>query len=344
MKKLPDIFGLSSEAILFDSELYIVKSVLAIATGYLVGKAMPITRLDMISVLLGVMYNLEPINIIGVKGGIGQLAASTLGAACTGILIAVFGINVITIAVSMALTLYVSLKINWRMVSPVAIFTCIYMTQFVQKDLAGNPSILLTFRLRIVALGVGVAIAIFYNYIFSFCYYRKIAFKRLEFARMQLLGGLEYTEKRLESPGDDKSREYVTIFPAIFNDLDMIYSNVELMISESRHSLRKLEAAKLTSILRILQYFRDINHLAYDINYTIFVGAQYQTLDDSILTDMRNCIDILKGISFTGEKFSVMDLNNDIQINEKTDGNRIPADIYFIRKYVDMFVREVKEL
>ena len=145
MIKFLNIFGFKKEAILLDSKLYIVKSMVAIATGYLVGSKMPIANLDMISVLLGVMYNLEPVNVSGIKGGLNQLLASSLGAACTGVLIFLFGINVYTIAFGMALTLYTSLKINWRMVHPVAIFTCIYMTQFIQVNEFMQPSIWLTF-------------------------------------------------------------------------------------------------------------------------------------------------------------------------------------------------------
>ena len=92
MKSISNILGFNKEAMLLDSKLYIVKSMVAIATGYIIGSKMPIANLDMISVLLGVMYNLEPVNVSGIKGGINQLLASTLGAACTGILILLFGV------------------------------------------------------------------------------------------------------------------------------------------------------------------------------------------------------------------------------------------------------------
>ena len=91
MNKLIQIFGLKREAILLDSRLFIVKAMLAISVGYLLGKALPITRLDMVSVLLGVMYNLEAVNVLGLRGGLNQLLASTLGALTTGILVVVMG-------------------------------------------------------------------------------------------------------------------------------------------------------------------------------------------------------------------------------------------------------------
>ena len=143
--------GLKREAVLLDSWLYIAKAMCAIGAGFILGKALSITRLDMISVLLGVMYNLEPINVLGLKGGINQLLASTLGALITGFLVYIMGYQVtfLTVALGIGLTLYVALKIDYRMVSPVAIFTSIYMTQFIQSNALGQPSVLLTFRLRI---------------------------------------------------------------------------------------------------------------------------------------------------------------------------------------------------
>lgn len=344
MKKLSTIFGLRKEAILLDSKLYIFKTILAIGTGYFLGKILPITRLDMISVLLGIMYNLEPINIVGVKGGINQLIASTLGAVCTGILIMLFGINIFTISIAMALTIYVSLKINWRMVSPVAIFTCIYMIQNIQKTSAGVPSIWLTFRLRIVALGVGVIIAIFYNYVFSFFYYRKIADKRLQFAKIQLLNGLNYTEKLLSNPSEIKSRNYIAIFPAIFDDLDLAYSNIDIMLNESRYSVNLLKTDKLKTLQKILQYFRDINHLSYDINFIACRDENFKELNEASLNSIRNSISALRDMNFVGNREEIDNSNIEIQEYKADCNGRICSNISMIKGCVELVVEEIKKL
>jgi hypothetical protein len=342
MKRLSNILGLNREAILFDSKLYIFKAILAIATGYVIGKGLPLTRLDMISVLLGVMYNLEPINILGIKGGISQLVASTLGAACTGILILLFGINVFTISISMALTLLVSIKINWRMVSPVAIFTCIYMTQYVQVDAVGNPSIWLTYRLRIAALGLGVLIAILYNYIFSFLYYRKIAYKRLQFAKTQLLNGLEYTHKQLEEKCENRDREYITIFPGIFNDLDLVYSNISVMINETAYTFNLFHPERLKTIQMILKYFRDINHLAYDINFVACRGDKDSEFDNNGLNIIKDCITTLKSLDFTNKDHSLQFINNTVL--SKEINTRINSNINSIKSIIELVLEENKKL
>jgi len=342
MKGLSNLLGLNRDAVLFDSKLYIVKAMMAIATGYVIGVGLPLTRLDMISVLLGVMYNLEPINILGIKGGISQLIASSLGAACTAVLIVFFGINAFVIAVSMALTLYLSLKINWRMVSPVAIFTCIYMTQYVQKDALGNPSIWLTYRLRIAALGLGVLIAIFYNFIFSFLYYRRIAYKRLQFTKDQLLNGLEYTQKQLEGKCDNQNREYITLFPSIFNDLDLVYSNISIMINEASYSFNLLHPEKLKTIQKILKYFRDINHLAYDINFVACRGYKDSKFDNEGIEVLKKCIQMLRRADFT-VKVNNIELNYKRNTSDKND-SRINSNINSISDYIELVLEEGRKL
>ncbi|MEG0771975.1 hypothetical protein [Clostridium sp.] len=342
MNKVVKFLGLSSEASLFDAKLYIIKSMFAIATGYVLGMFFPTTRLDMISVLLGVMYNLEPINVTGIKGGLGQLIASAIGAACTGILIIVMGINVVTIALGMALTLYVCLKINWRMVSPVAIFTCIYMTQFVQSDAMGMPSIWLTFRLRIAALGLGVIIAIFYNYVFSHFYYNNIANKRLQFAKNAVLSGLEYTYDELKNPKEKKSRAYLTLFPSIFNDLDLVHANVQMMVKEAKVLFHLLETEKLSKIQKTLQHFRDINHLTYDINYTIWREGNSLKLEDDVIIVLEEIINTLKAIDFTTVKSVKHNLELNATLDKNFNGNRVTSDINSIVYYVEEVLKEAK--
>ena len=150
-------------------------------TAYAIAHNNSVLKLDMISLLFGLMLTLEPVTLTGVRNGLNQIYASSLGALSTAIILYCFGINIWTVAISIAFTLYVGLKINWREVSVVAIFTSIYMTQYVQNTAAGQPSIFLTFRLRILALGVGIVIAILFNFLFSLFSYRSMIYKRITF-------------------------------------------------------------------------------------------------------------------------------------------------------------------
>lgn len=169
MKKLVSLFfSFKKEAWLFDSKLYILKTFfLSVITAYAIASFFPLLQKDMISLLFGLLLTLEPVTITGIRSGLDQIYATTLGAILTAVIITLFGINIWTVAFSITVTLFVSIKINWKVISVVALFTAIYMTQYVQLDSAGLPSAFLTFRLRITALATGVSVAILYNFIFS---------------------------------------------------------------------------------------------------------------------------------------------------------------------------------
>ena len=263
MERSNRFLGLKKEAVLLDSWLYILKSMLAIGTGYILGNMFSVTRLDMISVLLGVMYNLEATNISAVKGGINQLLASFLGAVTTGILVYVFGVNVVTVMFGMGLTLFIALKIDYMAVSPVAIFTSIYMTQYLQSDALGNPSILLTIRLRFFALGLGVLIAMVFNLAFSLIYYRKITRKRLEYVKVKLDHVMNYTYRFLTEE-DDVKKQYNAIFSPVFADIETVSSNLEALSKDPLLPLKILEKEHLESAKDIVKRMKLMTHLAYD--------------------------------------------------------------------------------
>ena len=301
MKQIQAFFGLKREAILLDSRLYIVKAMVAISLGYLIGRALPITRLDMVSVLLGVMYNLEAINVSGLKGGINQLLASALGAITTGFLVYLMGyqINVFVIALGIGFTLYIALKIDYRMVSPVAIFTSIYMTQLLQNDGLGNPSILLTFRLRILALGLGVAIALACNFLFSILYYRKLGKRRLEFVKIQGLLGLEKTKEILSSKHIE-SMNYQAVLASVFNDIEMVKANLETMRKEKKIPFNTSEKQNLKIYYEVIIQIKTLIHLAYDC---IYVKEKTNVIcDPTSIAVLDSIITGLKQLDFTDLK------------------------------------------
>lgn len=302
MNHIMKIIGLKREAVLLDSWLYIAKAMCAISVGFILGRTFAITRLDMISVLLGVMYNLEPINVLGLKGGINQLFASALGALITGFLIYLMGYQVtfLTVALGIGLTLYVALKIDYRMVSPVAIFTSIYMTQLIQTNDLGIPSILLTFRLRIVALGLGVVIALVFNFLFSIFYYQKIGRKRVEFVKLQAINAIEHTIQGLKERERTNKSEF--ILANVFNDVDMVKINLETMMKENFIPFNRKEKEKLSDLVRVVMHIKNITHYAYDCLYiTSGLNESISHEDLIIIDELQN---VFETIDFTNIKKS----------------------------------------
>ena len=244
--KLPR-FGLSEEAMLFDSPLYIIKGFVSVFTAYALFSQHPLIGKDMISVLFGMMMTLEPVNVSGIKSGLSQIKASVLGGLVTAIIVSLLGVNLFTIALSVALTMYIALMMNWRFVSPVAIFTAIYMTQYIQLDALGDPSMWLTFRLRMVALATGIVIALFYNYVFSLFFYKSMVKKRLVYIVEALSSLVEAFET--EATSVLKQRAY-----SLITDIDTISHQMGDMQKEKRGNPTIAQYAESVSQMRDLTH------------------------------------------------------------------------------------------
>jgi len=266
---------LKKEAVLLDSKWYITKAFFAVMAAYIIAAKNPLLKLDIISVLFGLMLTLEPVTLTGIKNGLNQIYATVLGAICTAVILYIFqllGIPMLwTIALSMALTLYVCLKIDWRAVSPVAIFTSIYMTQYIQKTPAGDPSILLTFRLRLCALGTGVAIAIIFNFIFALISYRKMMNKRVIFLVKLIEDNLNDMIEGIRANNINAIADVKNNFPPIFNHIDWVYGLFEDMKKEHiiKGKLVGIKKDTLIAMQNIVLLLRNITHLNYDIAYIL---------------------------------------------------------------------------
>jgi uncharacterized membrane protein YgaE (UPF0421/DUF939 family) len=177
--KILSMLWIKNEARLFDTKEFLAKAFFAVLIGYFVGERIPYVSRDMISLLFAMVLTIEPVNMTGIRSAFQQVESTIIGAAITGVVLLVFGYTSFSAAVAVMLTLYVSIIVNWQQYSVVAVFTSIYMTQFVQPGLDGNPSILATFLLRIAALLAGVIIALAVNYVFSLFGYRHMLEKRI---------------------------------------------------------------------------------------------------------------------------------------------------------------------
>lgn len=258
---------LKKEAHLFDSKLYILKAFLAVLTAYSIAIQFDFVKKDMISVLFGLLLTLEPVTITGIRSGLKQIYATLLGALCTAFIISILGINVWTIALSICATLFVCLKINWREVSPVAIFTSIYMTQYIQMTADGIPSIALTFQLRILALGIGVFIAIFYNFIFSLFSYKSMERKRIAFIFNSLAIHLKRLQEGVISNSIQTIIQEKNNLPQTFIGIDWLYSLINDKEKEAIF-IKKLPIKNnyltLVKLKQTLESIRTITHLIYD--------------------------------------------------------------------------------
>ena len=260
MDRILGKFKLSRQAMLFDSYLYVLKGFLSILTGTILFHSHPIIGKDMISMLFGMMMTLEPSNIMGIKSGLSQIKASILGGVVSAFFVMAFGVSPLTISLAVALTMYVSLKFNWRFVSPVAIFTAIYMTQYIQLDALGDPSMLLTFRLRLMALGAGIAVAVLFNFIFSKFFHNRMLRKRIVYVVESLSDALE-VYIREEKDGDLIGLK--SNITGLFADIDLVISHLtDFSKMKSSGDANGLSFEKYG---RALSELRDFTHYLLDV-------------------------------------------------------------------------------
>ncbi len=261
------IFIMKKEAYLFDAKLYILKAFVAVLTAYAIVHPLPMINKDMISVLFGLMLTLEPVTVTGIRSGWNQLVSTFLGAFATAVIITFFGINMWTVAISVSATLFLCLKINWREVSPVAIFTSIYMTQFVQYSANGMPSVFLTFRLRIFALGTGILVAVFYNFLFSLFFYKQMEKKRVIHILETLSSHMIQMKKVLEGKSLELLLKQKEQLPATFLDIDWLFSLLKDKEKEERFRkkvLRRDHSVEIIAFQDTIIALRSITHLSYD--------------------------------------------------------------------------------
>ena len=328
MRKIISIFSLKLEANLLDSKLYIIKSFLAVITAYAIAHNNSVLRLDIISVLFGLMLTLEPVTLTGMRKGLNQIYASILGALSTAIILYCFGINIWTVAFSIAFTLYVGLKINWREVSVFAIFTSIYMTQYVQNTASGEPSILLTFRLRIIALSLGVVIAILYNLLFSLFSYKNMIYKRISFLLRSTISSLNIILESIKVSDIQSLVKESKNLPTVFNNIDWIYYQFEDIKKESDliFKILKLQRKKIENIQNIISKIRAITHLNYDL-IVLMTGKKFHL---GVINDRAKVINSLQA---TLDNFRA--LEESFHTKNKINKSRIVRNEYTHTPYIN---------
>lgn len=248
----------SRKALLFDTHLFLVKIFFSAATGYLLFSHNELVGKDMISLMFGMIVTLQPVNYTGVKGGFLQIKDSVIGGVITAVIISVFGINFVTVALAIAITGYIALKMNWREMSIIAVFTAIYMTNYIQLDGMGMPSMWLTLRLRIISLSIGVLIAIFYNFIFSVITYKRFIRKRTIYLIECLLDEIDAFANEVNSTDEEFLMSIDRRLGALFSDFNEILSHFNDVKFESEKEHIKYYTA-------IVKNLRDLNHHLADV-------------------------------------------------------------------------------
>jgi hypothetical protein len=198
------------------------------------------------------------------------------------------------------------------------------MTQLLQRNAQGVPSILQTFLVRIAALGLGVLIALSVNFLFSIIYYRKIGKKRLEFVKLQGVAGLKKSYEVLsQSSGYPVSQ---SILAGVFNDIEMVKANLETMMKENKLPFNRNEKKNLDCLYEMVKRIKTIIHLAYDC---IFINEEFKvSLDQQELNRFAIIVDRLATMDFT-DKRRMHARRIEIPSSDAVDGHATEATLRF---------------
>ncbi len=275
---------LSENAKLFDTREYLFKTFIAVLIGAYIGSVNDYVSKDMISLLFGMMLTLEPVNMAGIRSGISQIEATLIGAVVTAIVVVILGgYGVLTTAIAITATLYVCMVINWRELMVVAVFTAIYMTQYVQVNALGNASSLETLKLRLIALGTGVLIAFLVNFLFSLIGYRRMVNKRIYFISKELYESSESIRKALEQKDTLKIAGIMATLPKLFNNIDWITGT----LADVKKDQQRLKIVyRHFNVDKFMDYtiaLRGVTHVTYDLCHRISLEPQ-QFLDPSFIS------------------------------------------------------------
>lgn len=273
--KIINVLLLDKEARLFDTKEFLIKVFVAVVLGFIVGELIPYVSGDMISLLFGMILTIEPVNMTGIRAGLKQVEATIIGAAITGIVLAVFGYSMWTAALSICATLYVSLLIDWRNYSVVAMFTAIYMNTFIQLNADGSNSQIETFKLRIAALMTGVAIAFIVNWLFSVFGYRHMLEKRVYHILDQLSQKMQVISEMIKTGSYEKATEIMRSFPGLFNNVDWIYGTAVDLEKDPSVKRGQNKQVKLEKIMKMTGLSREMIHINYDVCYRISKGDHH---------------------------------------------------------------------
>ncbi len=303
---------------LINIKFKVLKSAIAVFISLYLAKLLNLP--DLLSPAFVSVLCIQPTVFTGIKRGLQEFFVSLLGATLSLILVLPYGINLITVPITVALTIYIAIKLNLDDSIPIAIFTVLYITLFPME------SVWITTKIRFLSILLGIASASFVNYLISF-----IRYKYLFYSRVLRVCEITYHKfsQFLEAVYDKDTLQLNSLLPQI----DQIYKQVNNLKSEVTDIRKEIKIRKAPggindsiafTIERILSNIEIIIHHLYDLSrvyYEIFNEEINITknIDNKITNIMGELLGYTRNIfkSLSMQDISILD-KNDIKHNNFT--------------------------
>ncbi len=290
---------------LINIKFRVVKSAVAVFISLYISKLLNLP--DLLSPSFVAVLCIQPTVYTGIKRGSQEFFVSLLGAVLSLLLVLPYGINLITVPITVALTIYIAIKLKLDDSIPIAIFTVLYITLFPMK------SIWVTTKIRFLSILLGIGSASLVNYLISFVRYKYLFYSRI-------LRVVEITYSKfsafLEAVFDKDWQQLNNLL----NSIDQTYKQVndlkgeitdiqkEIKIRKSPGGINKNTAFTmvliLTNIEIIIHHLYDLTRVYAEIFETKSkisknIDSKIKTLIGELLGFVRNIYKTLSSRNYT---------------------------------------------
>ncbi len=288
---------------LINIKFKVLKSAIAVFISIYIAKLLKMP--DLLSPAFASVLCIQPTVFTGLKRGWQELFVSLLGAVLSVILVLPYGINLITIPITVAVTIYIAIKLNLDESIPIAIFTVLYITLFPLQ------SIWDTVKIRFLSILLGIGSASLVNYLISF-----IRYKYLFYTRMLRVSDIVYTKfSKLVEGIYDKDIELLN---SLLIEIEQIFRQISNLKNEIKDLRREIAWRKHISGInetvafymeRILANFEVIIHHTYDISRIYSESfSKEERIPYNLDTKFKELLGILSG--FLRNLFKTLNLRD----------------------------------
>ncbi len=362
------IYGLLSlRKYLINIKFKVFKSAAAVFISLYIAKLLKLP--DLLSPAFVAVLCIQPTVYTGIRRGLQEFFVSLLGAIFSLIFVLPYGINLITVPLTVAFTIYVAIKLHLDDSISIAIFTVLYITLF------PGESVIKTTEIRFFSIVIGILSASFVNYLVSFVRYKYLFYTRL-------LRASEIIYIRFNQLVDSIYDKDVETLNSLLPEIDQIYkqlSNLKKELNDIRKeiNIRKrpggMSVTAAFYMERILSHYEVIIHHLYDLCRTYneifnsehkipkFIENRFISIIENLLRYIRNLYKVLnnRDINLLNNEEIKLDTFQSLMNKVKTNKNKenlftiklfsiiinlqnISLSISQIRRLIVLYLKEIK--
>jgi len=273
----------NNSIILYNTKLYLLKMFLVVGTAFMIWNTRIIYEQGLIVILFSAIMMGKSVYGIRYKAFLKELICAVISGIITAGIIELFGVDIISCAVSLTIAILVNIKVNWREKLYGGLLVNIYIIGNSISLINSPIKPLTSYMYGIIGLIIGGLIAILFNSLFSTTFFNKLVNNSFKFFIGELISiiksmmnGLEYEQYHIFHMNTKK-------FHRVFKDIEWIYSHYEENWNEDKYRQYSdaYERKKLNNCVHIIMFIREIGVGLFNIN-TCLMKVEKDKLEEDI--------------------------------------------------------------